>query len=171
MLLGALPGLGALTLALTASAPPVSSAPSPAPSRPVVSRAPAHTVPAAIARAERLGAISAGRARQYQVQWHHDFQAARRLHGPRRTLVDQSLQSTRRLAAAGRLRSGRLAAALAGVHASVQLAASGRPLPAPAGRVRVPGDSAVYSYRPPHGLQVHPLATIGKLNALAATCT
>ena len=38
-------------------------------------------------------------------------------------------------------------------------------------RIRIHGDSTVYSYRPPYGLQVNPLGTIGKLNALATTCT
>jgi hypothetical protein len=170
MTFGALTGLGAATLALAASAPPLSPSPPPAP-KPVVSRAPARTVTAAIARAEALGAITAGRATQYRLQWHDAFRASRTLSGPRRDLVARAVSSTQGLAATGALRAPRLASAIAGVHASAVLARSDRPLPAAGGRVRIAGDSTVYSYRPPYGLQVHPLGTIGKLNALATTCT
>ena len=99
------------------------------------------------------------------------MRAAKRIGGPRGAVVRQSVTSTQRLAATGALRAGRLAAAIAGAHASAEVARSDRPLPAPGGRVRLPGDSIVYSYRPPYGMQVHPLGTIGKLNALATTCT
>src|SRR4051812_35384346 len=170
MTLGALPGLGAVALALTASAPPLAPAPPPAPPRPVVSRAPARTVPAAIARAETLGAISSSRARDYQAQWRDGVRVIARLTGPRRALVLQAVTSTQQLAASGALRAGRIAPAIAAVHASARFARSGPPLPVPGGRISVRGDRAVYSYRPPYGLQVHPLGTIGKVNALAATC-
>jgi len=170
MPLAALPALSAATLALAASAAPLSPAPPQAP-QPVVSRAPAHTVTAAIDRAERLGGISAGRAATYRGEWHDAVRAAKRVGGPRGAVVRQSVTSTQRLAATGTLRAGRLAAAIAGVHASAEVARSDRALPAPGGRVRLPGDSIVYSYRPPYGMQVHPLGTIGKLNALATTCT
>ncbi|MEA2385215.1 MAG: hypothetical protein QOH72_5186 [Solirubrobacteraceae bacterium] len=170
MTFGALTGLGAAALALAASAPPLSPSPPPAP-EPVVSHAPARTVSAAIDRAEALGAITAGRAARYRVQWHAAYRDARRLAGPRRDLVAQSVSSTQRLAASGALRAPRLASALAAVHASDAFARSGVALPAAGGRIRIPGDSTVYSYRPPYGLQVHPLGTIGKLNALATTCT
>jgi predicted secreted protein len=170
MILGALTGLSAATLAMAASAPPLSPAP-PRALKPVVSRAPARTVMGAIARAEALEAISAGRARTYRVQWRDAVSASRAVGGPRGGVVLQAVASTRRLAASGALRAPRLAAALASVHASAQLARSHRPVPAPGGRVRFRGDSLVYSYRPPFGLQVHPLGTIGKLNALATTCT
>jgi hypothetical protein len=170
MSLGALTGLGAATLALAASAPPLSPAPPPAP-EPVVSRAPARTVSAAIDRAEALGAITTGRAAQYRLQWHAAYRDSHRLAGARRDLVVQSVSSTQRLAASGALRAPRLASALAAVHASDRYARSGGALPAAGGRIRIPGDSTVYSYRPPYGLHVHPLGTIGKLNALATTCT
>jgi predicted secreted protein len=171
MPLGALPALSAATLALAASAPPLSPAPpAPAPA-PVVSRAPAHTVTAAIDRAEALGAVPGGRADAYRLQWHDAVRAAKRIGGPRGAVVRQAVTSTQRLAASGALRAGRLAAAIAGVHASAVVSRSDRPLPAPGGRVKVPGDSIVYTYRPPYGMQVHPLGTIGKLNALATTCT
>jgi hypothetical protein len=170
MTFGALTGLGAATLALAASAPPLSSAPPAAP-QPVVSRAPARSVPAAIDRAEALGAISSTRARRYRADWRAGRRAATRLPGARRAMVEQAMTSTRRLARAGALRAGRLEAALSGVRASVAVARADRPLPAAGARVRLPGDAAVYSFRPPYGMQVHPLGTAGKVNALAATCT
>src|SRR4051812_14873408 len=170
MTFGALTGVGAATLALAASAPPLSPSPPPAP-KPAVSRAPARTVTTAIARAEALGAITARRAERYRLQWHDAYRASRTLTGARRDLVAQSVSSTQALAASGALRAPRLAAAIAAAHASAQYARSKGPLPAAGGRVRIPGDSTVYSYRPPYGLQVHPLGTIGKLNALATTCT
>jgi hypothetical protein len=170
MTFGALTGLGAATLAMAASAPPLSPSPPPAP-KPVVSRAPARTVSDAIARAEALGAISAGRAARYRLQWHDAYRASRTLSGPRRDVVAQAVSSTQSLAASGALRAPRLASAIAAAHASAVLARSDKRLPAAGGRVRIPGDSTVYSYRPPYGLQVHPLGTIGKLNALATTCT
>jgi hypothetical protein len=170
MTFGALTGLGAATLALAASAPPLSPSPPPAP-EPAVSRAPARTVTAAIARAEALGAISARRADEYRLQWRAAYRASRTLGGARRDLVAQSVSSTQALAASGALRAPRLASAIAAAHASALYARSKGSLPAAGGRVRIPGDSTVYSYRPPYGLQVHPLGTIGKLNALATTCT
>ena len=170
MALLALPALSAATLALAASAAPLSPAPPQEPA-PVVSRAPARTVSDAIDRAEALGAIPAGRADRYRLQWHDAFGAARRAKGPRRVLVQQAVASAQRLAAGGGLRAGRLASVIASAHASAVAARSNAPLPAPGGRIRIPGDSTVYSFRPPYGLQVHPLGTIGKLNALAATCT
>jgi predicted secreted protein len=170
MPLGALTALSAATLALAATAPPLQAVPPTAPA-PVVSRAPAHTVTAAIDRAEALGAISGGRADEYRAEWHDAVRAARRIGGPRGAVVRQAVTSTQRLARTGALRSGRIAAAIAGVHASAVVARGHHPLPSPGGRVKVPGDSLVYSYRPPYGMQVHPLGTIGKLNALATTCT
>ena len=147
MALAALPALSAATLALAANAAPLQAVPPqpPAPA-PVVSRAPAHTVTAAIERAERLGAISGGRAVVYRREWHDAVRAAKRIGGPRGAVVRQAVTSTQRLARQGALRSGRLAAALAGVHASAQVARSGRALPAPGGRVKLAGDSTVYSY-------------------------
>ncbi|HEX2102453.1 MAG TPA: D-glucuronyl C5-epimerase family protein, partial [Solirubrobacteraceae bacterium] len=88
-----------------------------------------------------------------------------------RILVEDAMRSTRRLALRGALRVGRLEAALSGVRASVAVARADRPLPPAGARVRLPGDAAVYSHRPPFGMQVHPLGTAGKVNALAATCT
>jgi predicted secreted protein len=170
MPLGALPAISAATLALAATAAPLSAAPPAAP-KPVVSRAPAKTVSAAIDRAEALGAVSARRAATYRRQWHDAWRAAKVVGGPRGAVVRQSVTSTQRLARTGALRTGRLAPAMASVHASALLARSKRPVPAPGGRVRFAGDSAVYSYRPPYGMQLHPLGTIGKLNALATTCT
>jgi D-glucuronyl C5-epimerase-like protein len=170
MTFGALTGVGAATLALAASAPPLSPTPPPAP-EPVVSRAPAKTVTAAIDRAEALGAITATRADRYRLQWHDAYRASRTLPSARRGVVAQAVSSTQALAASGALRAPRLASAIAAAHASAVLARSTRPIPAAGGRIRIPGDSTVYSYRPPYGLQVHPLGTIGKLNALATTCT
>src|SRR6185436_5773147 len=114
---------------------------------------------------------SGGRAVVYRGEWHDAVRAAKRIGGPRGAVVRQAVTSTQRLRHHGARRSGRVAAALAGVHASAEVARSGRALPAPGGRVKLAGDSTVYSYRPPFGMQVHPLGTIGKLNALATTCT
>jgi len=75
MALLALPALSAATLALAATAAPLSPAPPQEPA-PVVSRAPARTVSDAIDRAEALGAIPAGRADRYRLQWHDAFGAA-----------------------------------------------------------------------------------------------
>jgi hypothetical protein len=134
MTFGALTGLGATAMALAASAPPLASAP-PAGPVPVVSRAAAHTVPAAIDRAAALGAITTANAARYRAEWSDAYRLSLRLTGPRGALVDQALTSTRRLAARGALRAGRLEAALSGVHASAQVARADRPLPAAGGRV------------------------------------
>ena len=170
MAFAALPALSAATLALAATAAPLSPAPPQQPA-PVVSRAPARTVSDAIDRAEALGAITVARADRYRLQWHDAYGAAKRSKAPRRVLVQQAVASAQRLAAGGGLRAGRLGSVIASAHASAVAARSKAPLPAPGGRIRIKGDSTVYSYRPPYGLQVHPLGTIGKLNALAATCT
>ena len=122
MNLGALPGLGAVALALAASAPPLTQAPPAAPT-PVVSRAPARTVPDAIERARALGAISDGRAAGYDAEWHAAFRAERRLTGPRKALLGQSLAAAARRPLR-RQRQPRFLAA--GVH----VAASALSLPA-----------------------------------------
>ncbi|MEA2318796.1 MAG: hypothetical protein QOD44_2985 [Solirubrobacteraceae bacterium] len=167
---GLLAALGAATLAATASAPPLSPAP-PALQQAAVSRAPARTVPGAITRAERLATIDAADADVYRVVWRRAERDAKRLPPGRRDVVAGAVANAGRIAADGALTTTRLASVLAGVDASVRTARTVRTLPPAGGRVRLPGDSAVYSYRPPAGMQVHPLGTIGKLNALASTCT
>src|ERR1700710_1135384 len=121
MALAALPALSA-TLALAATAAPQDPAP-------VVSRAPAHTVSTAIDRAEALGAITAGRADTYRLQWHDAYRTAKRAQGPRRVLVQQAVASARQLAAGGGLRAGRLASVIASAHASALAARSSAALP------------------------------------------
>ena len=172
MPLAALPALSAATLALAASAAPLS----PAPPQPHGAagrqpRARPHGHRRDRPRRAARGDLRAAGPSGIGVEWHDAVRAAKRIGGPRGAVVRQSVTSTQRLAATGALRAGRLAAAIAGAHASAEVARSDRPLPAPGGRVRLPGDSIVYSYRPPYGMQVHPLGTIGKLNALATTCT
>jgi hypothetical protein len=167
---GVLAALGAVTLAATASAPPLSPAP-PALHQAPASRAPARTVQGAITRAEALGAIDSADADVHRVVWRRAARDAKLLPAGRRDVVAGAISNARRLAADGALTTTRLAPVLAGVDASVRTARAARPLPVAGGRVRLPGDSAVYSYRPPAGMQLHPLGTIGKLNALASTCT
>jgi hypothetical protein len=167
---GVLAALGAATLAATASAPPLSPAP-PALQQAAVSRAPARTVAGAITRAERLGAIDSADADLYRVVWRRAERDAKRLPVGRREVVAGAVANAGRVARGGALTTTRLAPVLAGVDASVRTARTARSLPAAGGRVRLPGDSAVYSFRPPAGMQLHPLGTIGKLNALASTCT
>ncbi|MEA2289544.1 MAG: hypothetical protein QOD55_1541 [Solirubrobacteraceae bacterium] len=168
--MAALSALGAVTLAMAVSAPPLSATP-PAADPSAVSRAPARTVLQAITRAERLGAIDAADATRHRVRWRRARTAAGRLPAGRREIVADAIATARAIAAAGELRAGRIAPVMAGVEASLQLARTAPSLPAPGGRATLPRDSAVYSYRPPAGFQLHPLGTIGKVNALAATCT
>jgi hypothetical protein len=168
--MAALSALGAVTLAMAVAAPPLSPTP-PAPAAAAVSRAPARTVLEAIARAEALGALHTADATRYRVTWRRARVAAGRLPAGRREIVADAIASARGLAAAGQLRAGRIAPAMAGVEASLQVARTARSMPVAAGRTQLRGDSAVYSYRPPAGVQLHPLGTIGKINALAATCT
>jgi hypothetical protein len=169
-LMAALSALGAATLAMAVSAPPLTASP-PAPDPAAVSRAPARTVLQAITRAETLGALHAADATRYRVIWRRARTAAGRLPAGRREIVADAIANARGLAASGGLRAGRIAPAMAGVQASLTVARTASSLPVAGGRPRVPGDSAVYSYRPPAGVQLHPLGTIGRVNALAATCT
>jgi hypothetical protein len=168
--MAALSALGAVTLAMAVSAPPLSATPPP-PDPAAVSRAPARTVLAAITRAETLGALHAADATRYRVVWRRARTAARRLPAGRREIVADAIANAGGLAASGGLRAGRIAPAMAGVQASLTVARTAPSLPVAGGRPRLHGDSAVYSYRPPAGVQLHPLGTIGKVNALAATCT
>ncbi len=141
----------------------------PPPPRPEPSSGPARTVGAAVRRAHLAEAITWRQRRMYERTLVDAKAAARRLPPLRAREIKGSLTVARRLAARGELGAERLAPVMAGIRASSTVFRL-QPYPAPAERRQVDGDGLVYEFRPGAGMQVHPLASAGRLNALAGAC-
>ena len=93
----------------------------------------------------------------------------RRARGTGATELGSVLAGAGRLAASGRLTASRLEAVLLTVRRNTGLVA-GPGLPAPGARLHFPGDPLVFQRFTGHGVQIHPLATAGRANALARPC-
>jgi hypothetical protein len=126
-------------------------------------------VGAAVRRAHLAEAITWEQRREYERTLIDAKAAARRLPPLRAGELRASLAVAKRLAARGELGAERLVPVMAGVRASSTVFRL-QPYPAPAERRQVNGDGLVYEFRPGYGMQVHPLASAGRLNALAGAC-
>ena len=157
----------AVVLAALASALPPPAPAEPPPPR--VPDGPARTVGEAVRRAHLTGAISWTGRREYEEQLRVSKAAARRLPPMRAREIRGSLLVARRIAAAGRLNPERLAVVMSSIRATTEVMRH-RPIPMPAERLLLPMDGLVYEFRPGAGVHPHPLATAGRLNALAAAC-
>ena len=157
----------AVVLAALASALPP---PAPAePQRPRVPDGPARTVGEAVRRAHLTGAISWTGRRDYEEQLKLARRASRTLPPIRAREVRASLLVAKRIAADGRLGGERLTGVMASIRATTEVMRH-RPMPMPAQRLSLPMDGLVYEFRPGSGVHPHPLATAGRLNALASAC-
>lgn len=165
--LRAMVGMDAAVLlaTLAAATPP----PLPPPERPRPSAAPARTVGTAIRRAHLAGDLSWQQRRTFGAQLAQARRAARRLPPARAREVRGSLRVATSIAADGRLGAERLRPVMAAVTATTEVFRL-RPFPAPAQRMQANGDGLVYEYRPGSGVHPHPLASAGRLNALAGAC-
>jgi hypothetical protein len=90
----------------------------------------------------------------------------KRLSGTRRTELAGVLAASEGIAARGALRASRLPPLFLQLQRNAQYWTSS-PLLASGARVSFPGSELVFQYVPGQGLQLHPLANFGKLNAYA----
>lgn len=157
------------TMAALTAQPAAPPAPAPEAARPAIPKGPARTVGTAIRRAQLTGAITW----QQRVQWEEELKvaraAARRLPENRAREIRGVLRIAERLADRGQLQAERLTPVMKAVSATTTTFRL-KPFPRPGQRLGFPGDGLVYEYRAGYGIQPHPLATAGRLNALAGTC-
>jgi hypothetical protein len=90
----------------------------------------------------------------------------KRLTGTRKTQLAGVLATTEGMAKRGQLRAGRLAPVFLTLQRNAEWW-SANALLASGARVSFPGSELVWQYFPGQGLQLHPLANFGKLNAYA----
>lgn len=159
-------------LATTSAAPPapaVVEEPVVRPAAPAVPKGPARTVMGSIRVAHRSGTISWAERQRFEDELVTAKRAARRLPAARSRLISDVLTSAKRIARAGRLNGERLEPVMKAVGATTHQARF-LPMPAPGARLQTRGDGLVYEFRPGSGVQPHPLASAGRVNALALDC-
>ena len=167
--------LAAAILAVTAGPPPApapaetAAAEAPAAVVPAAPRKPARTLMGAIQVAHRSGAIAWAERVEHERDLVAANRAARRLPAARAAMIRDAVGVARAIAADGRLNGERLEPVMKAVEATTHQARF-LPMPAAGQRLRTRGDGIVYEYRPGAGVQPHPLATAGRLNALARDC-
>ena len=127
------------------------------------------TVAAALRRALLSGRIDAAT----HDRWRRDDARARatlgRLAGGPRAELAAVIAEADRLAAAGRLTAGRFPAVFLLLRRNAEAWSRARP-PAPGQRVSFGSDPAVFQAFAGRGLQLHPLASWGKVNGVAGAC-
>ena len=126
-------------------------------------------VPAALRRALLRGEISAAAFASYRAAYGGAREAARRLDGARATEERAVLASVDRLATAGRLTPSRFPAVFLNLRRNTRtwMLAS---FPHAGERRSFGADPAVFQYVPGHGMQLHPLASWGQVNARLRGC-
>jgi len=126
------------------------------------------TVRAALRRALLTEAIGRGAYDGYRAALDGAREAQRRLTGARQVEQSAVLGSVERLAAERRLTPSRLPAVFLNLRRNTRTWTQA-PFPL-AGERRSFGDAAVFQYVPGRGLQLHPLATWGKVNWQLRRC-
>jgi hypothetical protein len=128
------------------------------------------TVTGALRRA--LLARHITRARHDRLQ--REYAGARamlaRLSGLRRAELGAVVGALESLAATRRLTAGRFPAVFLVLRRNASYWASAPALPAPAARTTFGDDPAVFQYYPGRGIQLQPLASWGRVNAIAHAC-
>lgn len=127
------------------------------------------TVRGALRRAWLSGAIDAGEHRRLRRIWWSAGQARARLGGRRRAELGAVIAVAARLARARLLTPGRLEPVFLTLRRNRDFWTV-RPLPAPAQRFVFGRDPVTLQYYPGRGLQIQPLASFGRANALASSC-
>ena len=152
--------------AAPAAPPAAPAAEVPAPTRP---SGPARTLMGSIRVAHRSGAIAWDERVRYEAQLGEAKRAAKRLPAARAREITSVLVVARRIAREGRLNGERLEPVMKGLSATTHQMRF-LPRPEPGARLQTRGDGLVYEYRPGAGVQPHPLASAGRVNALALDC-
>jgi len=128
-----------------------------------------HTVRAALRRAMLSGAISRARLRRHRAAYDGARRAARVLTGARAAEERAVLGSVDALAAADRLVPSRFPAVFLNLRRNTRTWTQA-PFPATGERRMFGRHPAVFQYVPGRGMQLHPLATWGKVNARLRGC-
>ncbi len=133
--------------------------------RALASASASKTVASELKRLYGAGAIDRATYAGYRAEYARDKRLAGRLGGVRRRELAGVLGSVDRMAARGSLTSSRLVPLWLQLRRNREWWSTG-PLLASGQRVSFKGSELVYQYFPGEGLQIHPLANFGKLNAL-----
>ena len=121
------------------------------------------TVAAAVRRALLRGAIGQGEYRRYRVALSGARLAARRLTGARAIELWAVVRSVEQLAAEHRLTASRMPAVFLNLRRNTRTWTQDA-FPRAGERRSFDGEPAVFQYVPGRGLQLHPLATWGRVN-------
>ena len=127
------------------------------------------TVRGALRRAWLSGAIDAATYRRMQHIWWTTGQAQARLTGRRRAELGAVVAVATRLARNRQLTTGRLEPVFLTLQRNRDFWTT-RALPAPAQRFVFGRDPVTFQYYAGRGLQIQPLASFGRANALAGPC-
>jgi D-glucuronyl C5-epimerase-like protein len=127
------------------------------------------TVPAALRRAMLSGAISRGAHARYRAAYDGARKAAAQLGGARGAEERAVLASVERLAAEDRLTPSRFPAVFLNLRRNTRTWTLA-PFPRAGERRGFGSDPAVFQYVPGRGMQLHPLASWGQLNARMRVC-
>jgi D-glucuronyl C5-epimerase C-terminus len=128
-----------------------------------------HTVPAALRRAALTGAISLAAVARHRAAYAGARRAARLLDGSRGAEERAVLASVERLAADDRLIPSRFPAVFLNLRRNTRTWTLAR-FPSTGERRTFGSDPAVFQYVPGRGMQLHPLASWGRVNARLRLC-
>ena len=128
-----------------------------------------HTVPAALRRARLSRAIGRGEYVRHRAAYRGALEAARRLGGARGAEELAVLGSVQRLAAEDRLDPSRFGAVFLNLRRNTRTWTLAS-FPSAGERRSFGGDPAVFQYVPGRGMQLHPLASWGQVNARMRGC-
>jgi hypothetical protein len=127
------------------------------------------TVEGALRRALLARKLSPAQHAKLRAQWATARGAVGRLSGVRRGELAAVVGTTERLAAARALQSSRLPAVFLILRRNTEFWTRA-PLPASGWRTTFGRDPAVFQYYPGRGMQLQPLASWGRVNAVAGVC-
>ncbi len=121
-----------------------------------------------VRRMRDTGAITREEYRSYRDEYRTSERFAAGLEGARRLDMTGALNNIRSVAARGMLKRSRLDPLWLILRRNREWWSSGPLLPS-GERVSFPGSEVIFQYFPGEGLQFHPLANFGKLNALVTS--
>lgn len=127
------------------------------------------TVRGAIRRAFLAGQITEEQHDEYRRLYLEARSARRRLSGARRAQLHAVIVNLERIAADGRLSSGRMPALFLTLQRNTFVWTQ-RAFPGSGARMTFGRDPVVFQYYPGQGVQIQPLANFGKANALYNAC-
>ncbi len=133
--------------------------------RPLASASARRTVASELKRLYHAGRIDHATYAGYRAEYRRDRRLARKLSGRRRLDMAGVLGTVDRMAARGSLTTSRLVPLWLQLRRNREWWSTG-PLLASGQRVSFKHSELVFQYVPGEGLQIHPLANFGKLNAL-----